>query len=360
MCKHLLLIFLLSGSFVPVKSQNLFINSGFEEINWCTEFNVPCAPVGWFNINPADIPKVYGRAYPRELLGKNHLPVPVENMKDRERPFVYTMPLCPLRKGVSYKLTFYLNTSLRTFHHLDILFLNAEPNRAGVDMKDESRLLRIVPQHIIAEVRRGWHAVEVNFVSAGNWRFCLLGNVAEDRLPFSEKDLMNDAGNVFYFIDEIKLQPIDGLFCSGAESTGVILRAQKSRHTEHVHLFPERPPEVKKDTILLPELYFATNEWEPSKAFFEEIEKIISRATKDPYSRIDVVGHTDNTGSADHNRELSLKRAYSILHLIKLRSPENAGKIFASGKGSEQPVADNLSEEGRARNRRVEIIITRE
>ncbi len=75
-----------------------------------------------------------------------------------------------------------------------------------------------------------------------------------------------------------------------------------------------------------------------------------------PDSRITVEGHTDNQGTVAHNQELSQKRAESVAMYLRSRgiAPD---RITAVGKGSNNPIADNKSIEGRAQNRRVEIIV---
>jgi len=69
-----------------------------------------------------------------------------------------------------------------------------------------------------------------------------------------------------------------------------------------------------------------------------------------------VVGHTDNVGTDDHNQQLSLMRAKTVRdYLVSKGIPNDIAT--AEGKGPSQPVADNTSVEGRAQNRRVEIIV---
>jgi outer membrane protein OmpA-like peptidoglycan-associated protein len=76
-----------------------------------------------------------------------------------------------------------------------------------------------------------------------------------------------------------------------------------------------------------------------------------------PDLRFTVEGHTDNVGSDATNSELSLRRALSVRdYLISLGVP--SGSFEVEGFGPWQPVADNTSAEGRARNRRVEIVIS--
>lgn len=75
-----------------------------------------------------------------------------------------------------------------------------------------------------------------------------------------------------------------------------------------------------------------------------------------PNSRVDVVGHTDNTGSAAYNQDLSERRAASVAGELRAGGvPSN--RLRAYGRGEDQPIASNLSAQGRAQNRRVEIII---
>ncbi len=66
------------------------------------------------------------------------------------------------------------------------------------------------------------------------------------------------------------------------------------------------------------------------------------------------VGHTDNTGTPKHNQGLSVRRADSVkAYLISKGIEKN--RVYTEGKGETQPVADNKTKEGRAKNRRVDI-----
>jgi outer membrane protein OmpA-like peptidoglycan-associated protein len=83
----------------------------------------------------------------------------------------------------------------------------------------------------------------------------------------------------------------------------------------------------------------------------------VAKALKDQgYKALVVEGHTDAQGSADKNLVLSQQRADSVrMHLISQGLP--AEKITARGLGSSRPVAENSTAEGRANNRRVEIVV---
>lgn len=69
-----------------------------------------------------------------------------------------------------------------------------------------------------------------------------------------------------------------------------------------------------------------------------------------------VCGHTDDTGSRDHNLELSLKRAQSVTRFLVSQNVSKE-RLQTQGFGEDFPVADNSSPEGRALNRRTEIVL---
>ena len=85
----------------------------------------------------------------------------------------------------------------------------------------------------------------------------------------------------------------------------------------------------------------------------DEIAKLLGA---DPALKLSIEGHTDNTGSAEHNRQLSAARARSVLGALVGLGVDPA-RLSSQGFGQDMPIADNASEDGRAKNRRVEFII---
>jgi OOP family OmpA-OmpF porin len=91
---------------------------------------------------------------------------------------------------------------------------------------------------------------------------------------------------------------------------------------------------------------------EAIKSYREETRSKLSRADK-----VIITGHTDNKGTAAYNKKLSLRRAQSVRdYLVSLGV--DPGKLEVRGEGLAKPIADNSTEEGRAKNRRVEIEVT--
>jgi len=75
-----------------------------------------------------------------------------------------------------------------------------------------------------------------------------------------------------------------------------------------------------------------------------------------PDSMVSVVGHTDSTGSALYNQTLSERRALAVMTVLRDGGVPSA-RLVAIGRGEDEPIASNLTDAGRALNRRVEIVI---
>ncbi len=86
-----------------------------------------------------------------------------------------------------------------------------------------------------------------------------------------------------------------------------------------------------------------------------EIQKVADYMKKNPSVRFEVQGHTDNQGSDKINDPLSQQRAEAIVKALASMGVDDFN-LKAVGKGSHEPVADNKTEEGRAKNRRVEFV----
>lgn len=86
------------------------------------------------------------------------------------------------------------------------------------------------------------------------------------------------------------------------------------------------------------------------------LDKVAEGLREHPRLRIEVQGHTDSTGSADYNLTLSQRRALSVRdYLVSQQVP--ADELIAKGYGKTQPIASNSTPDGRARNRRVVLVV---
>ena len=90
-----------------------------------------------------------------------------------------------------------------------------------------------------------------------------------------------------------------------------------------------------------------------SKAALDEIAKLLAR---EPALKVYVVGHTDNQGSLVANMELSKQRAAAVVKALEAQYGVAPARMASFGDGPYAPVASNDNEDGRARNRRVELV----
>ncbi len=100
---------------------------------------------------------------------------------------------------------------------------------------------------------------------------------------------------------------------------------------------------------------FDTNKWDVKPDAQPTIAEIAKLLKSQSSLQLSVEGHTDNVGTAAANKTLSENRARSVMNAIAAQGVP-AARLSAKGFGQESPVADNRSEEGRAKNRRVELV----
>jgi outer membrane protein OmpA-like peptidoglycan-associated protein len=102
---------------------------------------------------------------------------------------------------------------------------------------------------------------------------------------------------------------------------------------------------------------FATGSSDINADFFAVLNSVALVVNKYEKTYIDIIGHTDNTGAAAMNQRLSEARANSVARYLESQKVLPA-RIITSGMGMNNPIASNSTPEGRAQNRRVEIVLT--
>jgi outer membrane protein OmpA-like peptidoglycan-associated protein len=87
-----------------------------------------------------------------------------------------------------------------------------------------------------------------------------------------------------------------------------------------------------------------------------DLQSVADVLTQQPALRLEIQGHTDNVGSADFNRRLSESRAASVRQYLISHFSVASERLTTVGFGDAKPVGDNKTEQGRAQNRRVELV----
>lgn len=102
---------------------------------------------------------------------------------------------------------------------------------------------------------------------------------------------------------------------------------------------------------------FAVDSADLSPSFYNTLSGVAMVLKEYEKTYVNVVGHTDNTGSASHNQALSERRAASVGQFL-ISQGAAANRFNIRGVGFNQPVASNNTADGRAQNRRVEITLS--
>ena len=136
-----------------------------------------------------------------------------------------------------------------------------------------------------------------------------------------------------------------------------VLTVEEKAMQQQVSALPaaELSSALKKDGHVALYLNFDTDSQVIRQDSVPAVDQVVKLMQDEPALKLRVEGHTDATGDAAHNRKLSLARAESVVKAITARQIA-ADRLSAAGKGPDQPLADNGTEEGKAKNRRVELV----
>jgi len=137
---------------------------------------------------------------------------------------------------------------------------------------------------------------------------------------------------------------------------GAEIKAAEGGFTDKIVKFLSSPGKDPKKAFIFDKVYFNTGSSNLSGASMAQLDNLVKVMESYGKMKIDVVGHTDNTGDAAKNKKLSADRAAAVKNYL-LTMKVNASRITSKGLGSDMPVASNDTEEGRAANRRIEVYV---
>ncbi len=110
-------------------------------------------------------------------------------------------------------------------------------------------------------------------------------------------------------------------------------------------------------SVVLNNIFFEVNKYELRDVSKTELNTLVDLMKKNPTMKIELSGHTDNSGIESENKILSENRAKAVMEYLITNGIE-ATRMSAKGYGSSKPIADNKTEEGKQKNRRTEFVVT--
>lgn len=178
------------------------------------------------------------------------------------------------------------------------------------------------------------------------------GAVVYERLP---KDL--DAGETTLQVTtggkDVWIKVLPDIFSAPTQSYQLVITEVAAM--AQVISANELLQELNKNGFIALYINFETGKADLKQDGVATVKEIATLLKSNPTLKLGVEGHTDNVGDAASNKKLSEARAKSVTAAI-VASGVDAARLSAAGFGQEKPVADNRTEEGRAKNRRVELV----
>lgn len=150
-------------------------------------------------------------------------------------------------------------------------------------------------------------------------------------------------------------------FSENSDENGTIVKQNTTKNTKKVDLTKNDKVELEKievgKKITLKNIFFDFDKATLKRESHFELDRCAQFMKENPTVKIKLCGHTDAKGSKEYNMTLSDNRAKAAYdYLVKKGVPPT--RLEYQGFGAEQPIADNRTDEGRAQNRRTEILIT--
>ena len=190
-----------------------------------------------------------------------------------------------------------------------------------------------------------WTKVSGTFTAKDDYAFLMIGNFHKNE-KIKLKSLNNSDGKKgsYYLIDDVLVR----------EKNAADQVSTSTRINNIIEL--KKDFQIVDSNIILNEVNFEYNSSIISSNSYAQLDKLFNIINTNQTLRIKIKGHTDNSGVASFNIELSSKRAEAVYDLL-ISKGISPNRLSFKGYGSKLPIADNTTKNGRAKNRRVEFKI---
>lgn len=272
----------------------------------------------------------------------------------RYKEYLQVKLVDPLRRGTVYefsmqvKLAFWSNAVLKS---IGVLFTKAGYTKQADAVK--ANMIDSLNKKTGVFKAHNWFTIHGFYKADGGEKFITIGNFT----PKIKMDMMRmnlfklGFKESYYFIDDIKLIKFKGTEeVVDVEIVGPNLRDNSSDST----LVVKKDVKVG-DKITLNNIFFENGKYYLLPESYQELNKLANYLLKNPNLQIQINGHSDNAGLKFKNLRISELRARAVFDYLIIKGVQN--KLLFKGYGSEMPVASNDTDEGRAKNRRVEFEI---
>jgi OOP family OmpA-OmpF porin len=193
-----------------------------------------------------------------------------------------------------------------------------------------------------------WMQLSCIYKAIGNEEYLTLGSFSNSD-SMTKRHLKGSAAEAYYYFDNIQLYEI--------ESADECPCNMGKKEPPPVVEIPEK--EVVKKSFVIKNIFFENDKWELLPESYNSLDSLFDVIDDNNFKKIEIAGHTSNTGSRDRNLLLSKNRAEAVKKYL-VQKGLSASIFVCKGYGPDNPIADNRTPEGQAENRRVEFTILEE
>jgi outer membrane protein OmpA-like peptidoglycan-associated protein len=350
-------------------SQNLLPNGSFEDENICTEYGKNCAPEAW--IATSLRANYYFDDQAHAHSGSHFVGLIIGNITHAGyRSFIRTQLLCRLQAGNEYEIEFFVRSDHPAFDSIGVYF---SPD----DFLYERRSFRNIDPQLWAKtgldstqyLANVWQRVHLIYKATGDEQYFTIGNFKRGEYTKMEHAEYED--NFYFFLDDISLMAIDKNehLCLEADSIKKIVYDEHERHTlleRKIYYYKKNPPapiqlpktiRISIDTLLLPDIFFASAKYDLTSKSIALLDSFCNKAGSKIIDSLIIEGHTDSIGKIAYNEKLSERRATAVKEYVLQKIPGIDDKMITRFFGRTRPIASNSTQEGRQKNRRVELYL---
>ncbi|SFD90384.1 Outer membrane protein OmpA [Chitinophaga sp. CF118] len=349
---------------LELPAQNLVPNASFEDVNICTEYIAPCAPSAWVAVAPEVIKMKYlcnGTA----LQGQHHVSLLLEGRDNPDtRVYIQTRLLCPMEKGITYRIRFYMNTEnypLRAGIRFDTAFIFTE-NAGCLSVPASMELNEEDQQKKLWRLNHPWYMLEKNYVATQRTTHIIIGNFKAPQ----KKEGYALYNNAQLFIDSISITPLieTSELCKEADSIHKFLYAEHHRHTiPDTYVSPPGKQILHKldgnkegcDTIILKDDLFSPDRNTINSNYRQQIDDVLKSYRNNSKKRIQLIGYSWQAASDEYNKIISFDKVKALATYLVYNEGYSFEDFDIRGMGKKQPRYDTVS----GNNNRIEMILCR-
>ena len=195
-----------------------------------------------------------------------------------------------------------------------------------------------------------WFKIAGRYKADGGEKYLTIGNFSPNinkELPRIDI-LKRGFKEAYYFIDDVKL-------VKAPEEKVAIEYVGSIKSNEEDSVLAVKKDIQVGEKVTLKNIVFDEGKYYLLPESYIELNKLVQYMLHNPHMEIQIGGHSDNIGSSRKKQKLSEQRAREVFEYLIKKGVQN--KMYFKGYGSTQPIASNDTEEGRIKNRRVEIEI---